>query len=167
MKNCIIPGSFDPITAGHVSLFETASGIFDNVYPIILTNAEKKSGFFTAEQRLALMCAAVESMKKRGITNITPQLYSGLTTDAAKHFNAKYLVKGVRNAADFTYEYELSEISRRFDSSLETVFLPSRAELCCVSSTYVRELIRYGRLDSSDLADGTSELISRFIKNNA
>ncbi len=164
MKNCIIPGSFDPVTAGHASLFETAAGIFDNVYPVILTNAEKKGGFFTPEERLELLNAAVLRLRERGITNVFPKLYSGLTTAAARELDAKYIVKGVRNTTDFAYEYELAEISRRFDGTLETVFLPSRATLACVSSTYVRELIRYGNLDSADLADGTSELIARMIK---
>lgn len=163
MKSCIIPGSFDPVTAGHTALFEAAGEIFDCVYPVILVNAEKKSGLFTAEQRLCLVEAAVSAMRERGITNVIPRLYSGLMTDAARELGAKYIVKGVRNTADFAYEYELSEISRRFDPSLLTVLLPSRAELACISSTYVRELIRYGKLDSEDLADGTHELIRKFI----
>ncbi len=164
MKSCIIPGSFDPVTAGHTALFETAAELFDHVYPVILVNAEKKGGFFTGEQRLSIMNAAADAMRARGITNITPKLYSGLTTDAARELGARYIVKGVRNTADFAYEYELSEISRRFDPSLETVLLPSRAEFTCVSSTYVRELIRYGKFDSEDFADGTRELIREFTK---
>lgn len=164
MKNCIIPGSFDPVTKGHIELFKTASMLFDRVYVVILVNSEKKSGMFTSEERLDIMNAAIERLKMSGITNVEAVLFSGLTTDAALNLGASFIAKGVRNISDFAYEYDLCEISRRFESSLETVFLPSKAEFACVSSTYVRELIKYGRFDSPDFADGTSEIIKTLYK---
>lgn len=161
MKNCIIPGSYDPVTKGHIELFETASKIFDRVYPVILANAEKSSGMFSYDERLEIIRCAIEKMKERGIVNVEPVKFSGLTTDAACSLGASFVVKGVRNLTDFAYEYDLSQITRRFDSSLETVFIPSKAELACVSSTYVRELIKYGDYESVDYADGTCELIRK------
>ena len=163
MKKCIIPGSYDPVTRGHFELFKAASAIFDMVYPVILINSEKKSGMFTSQERLDIMNAANERMIENGIKNIVPILYEGLTTDSALELGADFIVKGVRNSTDFTYEYDLAEISRRFCPNLQTVFIPSKAEVACVSSTYVRELIKYERFDSNDFADGTVEVIKNII----
>lgn len=159
MKNCIIPGSYDPVTLGHTEMFKTASEIFDTVYVVILSNSEKKSGMFSGKERLEIMSAAIEELKSDGYVNIKAVLFTGLTTDCARELDAKYLVKGVRNASDFTYEYDLSQITKRFDPTLKTVFLPCDASLSCVSSTYVRELIKYGRWDSGDFAKGTPDII--------
>jgi len=136
MRNCIIPGSFDPVTAGHVSLFETAAKIFDNVYPVILVNTEKRGGMFTSDERFEILKAAVDSIKLRGITNVEAKLYSGLTTDAAREFNCSFIVKGVRNTTDFAYENDLSHITLRFDPEIETVLLPSKAELVKPSTLF-------------------------------
>ena len=159
MKNCIIPGSFDPVTKGHTELFRVASKMFDKVFAVILVNSEKKSGMFTSDEKLKILNSAIDTLKNEGICNVEAVLFSGLTTDSAIQLNADYIVKGVRNATDFSYEYDLSQISRRFAPNLETVFIPSKAESACVSSTYVRELIKFGKWDSDDFAEGTSEVI--------
>ncbi len=164
MKNCIIPGSFDPITAGHMSIVRTCASLFDNVFVVILNNSEKKSGMFTPDERLEIANAAIEHLANEEITNVKAVLYEGLTTDAALKCGAEYVVKGVRNPVDFSYEYELSQITRRFESSLKTIFLPSDIEYAPVSSTYVRELIKYGRFDSSDFAEGTVGLIKEIYE---
>ena len=163
MKSCIIPGSYDPVTAGHTELFRVAAEMFDKVYAVILVNSEKRGGMFDPEEKLTILNAAVKELRKEGIDNIEAVLYSGLTTDSATELGAHYIVKGVRNSADFAYEYDLSQISRRFAPKLETVFLPSRAESACVSSTYVRELIKFGKWDSGDFAEGTADVIRRII----
>ena len=163
MKSCIIPGSYDPVTRGHAELFKVASGLFSKVYVVILSNSEKKSGMFSGEERLEIMRAMADELSIQGYTNVVPVLFSGLTTDAARELGAEYLVKGVRNTADFAYEYDLSQITRRFDPSLKTVFIPSDAELACVSSTYLRELIKYGKWDSEDFAVGTADVIKRIV----
>ena len=163
MKVCIIPGSFDPVTKGHTELFKAAAKLFDKVYAVILVNSEKKSVFFTPEQRLHILKAAVDRINGECGGNVEAVLYSGLTTDCAIELGASHIVKGVRNTNDFAYEYDLAQISKRFAPSLETVFIPSSPSLACVSSTYVRELIKYGKLDSPDFADGTTELIKSYI----
>lgn len=163
MRNCIIPGSYDPVTAGHVELFKSACALFDKVNVVILANSEKKSGMFSSEERLRIMNAAIASMKHEGFTNIDCTVFSGLTTDAALELNAGFLVKGVRNISDFAYEYDLSQITKRFDPSLQSVFLPADADVACVSSTYVRELIKYGKFDSGDFARGTVDVIKSIL----
>lgn len=158
-KSAIVPGSFDPVTSGHIEVIRAASAIFDQVFVVILNNAEKKSGFFTPDERLKILKAALSDMKKSGMTNISAILYDSLTSDAAHDLNAGFIVKGVRSQLDFQYEFELSEIMRRFDSSLQTIWIPSSPENVCISSTYIRELIKYGLFDNNAFASGTSEVI--------
>ena len=163
MKKCIIPGSYDPITRGHLELFKSAAKIFDTVYPVILCNSEKRNGMFTPDERLDIMNVACEKLKSEGIVNVVPIVYEGLTTDAALELGADFIVKGVRNSTDFTYEFDLAEISRHFCPKLQTVFIPSLPEIAYISSTYVRELIKYGRFDSPDFADGTVDAVKRIL----
>lgn len=165
MKKCIIPGSYDPVTAGHTALFRTAAEIFDEVYAVILVNSEKKSGMFSPEERLRILISAISALESEGYKNIHAILSDRLTTDAARELGAGYIVKGIRGSSDFGYEYDLSQITRRFDKTLKTVFIPCDSEMACVSSTYVRELIKYGQLDSTDLAEGTSEIIADIMGN--
>ena len=164
MKKCIIPGSYDPVTRGHIDLFKCASQLFDVVYPVILCNSEKKSGMFTSCERLEIMNSACEKLKDEGIGNVIPVTYEGLTTDSALALGADYIVKGVRNSTDFTYEYDLAEISRRFCPKIQTIFIPSKPDTAHISSTYVRELIKYGHFKSEDFADGTADVIMSIIK---
>lgn len=144
---CILTGSFDPVTAGHTDLLVRASRIFDRVFAVILDNGKKEStggGMFTYADRLTILEAAVEDLRERGITNVRAESFSGLTVDYAKRVGAKYIVRGARNASDFDYETSIAAIMKRFDPELETVILPAEPNLACVSSTYVRELLRYG-----------------------
>lgn len=163
MKKCIIPGSYDPVTRGHVELFKDAARIFDIVYPVILCNSEKKNGLFSADERFRIISAAIESLKSLGINNVIPKQYDGLTTDYARELDADFIVKGVRNSTDFTYEYEMAEIIHRFDPSLQVVFIPSKSENAYISSTYIRELIKYKKFNSEDFADGTVNIIKQLI----
>ena len=107
----IVPGSFDPLTAGHADVIKTAASLFDEVKVVVLVNSEK-TGTFTPEERLTVARAAVERMKEDGVTNVTAHLCSGLTADAAREFGAAFVVKGLRSAGDFDYEFGMAEITR-------------------------------------------------------
>ena len=157
-KIAIVPGSFDPLTAGHADVIKTAASIFDEVKVVVLANSEK-SGMFTPEERLRIARAAVEKMKDEGVGNVSAHVFSGLTVDAAKELGASFVVKGLRSAADFDYEFGMAEITRRFGNGLTTVFLPSKPEFMHVSSTYVREIIRYGKGDERAFAPGTRDTV--------
>lgn len=141
MRRAIITGSFDPVTSGHADLISRSAEIFDEVWAVILTNG-KKSGMFTPEERLELLNAAVSSLPQRD--RIKTAVHIGLTSDFAHRVGADFIVRGARNASDFDYEYNLSLIMKRFDEKFETIIIPSRPELSAVSSTYVRELLKYG-----------------------
>lgn len=143
MSHAIITGSFDPVTCGHEDLARRAADLFDEVTFVILANTEKHSGLFPAKDRLLFAEAVAESLSREGRC-VKAALYPGLTSDAAHWLNARFIVRGVRSASDFDYEYGLANIMKRFDPQLETVFLPANPTLSCVSATYVRELLKYG-----------------------
>ena len=140
MKRAVITGSFDPITSGHLDLIKRASDILDEIYVVILFNAEKKNGMFSPENRLKLLDMAVSELDG----NIHTAMWSGLTSDYMHKVGAEFIVRGARNATDYDYEAELSLIMKRFDPKFETIILPSSPSLSAVSSTYVRELLKYG-----------------------
>ena len=144
MKKAIITGSFDPITSGHEDLIRRAAALFDEVTVVIVANTEKRSGMFRAEDRLRFAEKLAESLTAEGTGKVSAILYGGLTSEAAHLVGAKFIVRGARNATDFDYEYGLSNIMKRFDPDLETIILPADPTLSCVSSTYVRELLKYG-----------------------
>lgn len=156
MRKAIITGSFDPITSGHADLIERAAGMFDEVYVVILANTEKKSGLFSAEDRLAIAKALTDSVKKG---NVRAVLHSGLTSDIARELGASFIVRGARSGSDFDYEYNLACIMKRFAPEIETVILPCSPELSAISSTYVRDLLKYGCNLGDAVPDSCRELI--------
>ena len=158
MKKAIITGSFDPITTGHVDLIRRASKIFDEVIVAVLSNAEK-AGMFTPEERFELVSAAVAP-----IGGASAILWDGLTSDAARENGAKFIVRGARSASDFDYEYELSNIMKRFDGELETVIIPASPKLSMISSTYARELIKYNCPLGGSIPDECIPLIEKMIR---
>lgn len=153
-KIAIVPGSFDPVTRGHIDIIRRAAAVFDEVIAAVMVNAEKPSGMFTADERLEILRCAV-----RDIDNADARLCSGLASDFAKQHGARYFVKGVRSGTDFDYEYSLASIMKKFDENIETFLIPSEPSLAHISSSYARERIRYG-CSLEDIADSeTAELI--------
>lgn len=138
MKIAIYPGSFDPITLGHMDIIRRAAACFDKVYVCVMVNCEKKNPMFTAEERLELIRKSVAE-----IPNVEAELWSGLLADYAVEKGSRVLVKGLRNATDFDQEYQMAAINKGLCHDLETVFLPSSAPYQHFSSTMIREMIRY------------------------
>ena len=141
MSIAIFPGSFDPVTVGHLDIITRAAQLFDRVYVSIVPNGEKTHPMFSDEQKLALVRAGVE-----GIPNVEAELGGGLLTDYALRRNARFLVRGVRNSVDFDAEQQLSLIYRDVSGgALETVLLVAEPRYQHISSTMVREMIKYGQ----------------------
>ena len=134
----VCPGSFDPVTKGHERYIRLAARLFDKAEVLVMKNCNKKD-VFTSEQRFELARLTFEDVK-----NIKVVLFEGFLAGYCRDNSVDAIVKGVRNAADFDYEMNLSEINRSV-SGVESIFLPSDPEVGFVSSTFVRELIRYGR----------------------
>ena len=137
MKIAVFPGSFDPVTIGHQDIIARASKLFDRVYVSIVPNGTKTHPMFSDEQKLVLMRASIEDFP-----NVEAELGGGLLTDYALRKNAQFLVRGVRNSVDFDAEQQLSLIYR--DVS-ETVLLVAEPKYQHISSTMVREMIKYGQ----------------------
>lgn len=148
MKKVLVPGSFDPVTLGHIDLIKRAAAVFDEVHAVVMVNGAKvQSGMFSPEERLEILNIAT-----RDIPNVKCALCDGLASDYTKREGIEFIAKGARNATDFDYEYSLFEIMKHFHEGIETVIFPATAALSYMSATYARERIRYG-CDLSDIAD--------------
>jgi len=136
-KIAVFPGSFDPITIGHESIIYKALPLFDELIIAIGINAEKKY-FFSLEKRILFL----EQLFKKE-PKIKIKTYKGLTVDFCEQQNAKYIVRGLRTAADFEFERSIAQMNKAMNNSVETVFFISNPEFSAITSTIVREIIRY------------------------
>jgi len=135
-KIVVFPGSFDPITLGHVDLVHRAIPLFDEIIVAVGMNSQKKY-LFSLEERLAWLEEVFKNDKKVKVDHFT-----GLTVNFCKEKNARYLLRGLRNASDFDYEKTISQLNNIMGDDLETVFLISQPAFSHISSTIVREIIK-------------------------
>ncbi len=136
MKIAVFPGSFDPITTGHVKIVKRALPLFDKIIVAVGVNSQKQT-LFTLEQRLEWLRLVFAKEKKIEIGH-----FEGLTAHYCTKIGAKYLVRGLRNASDFDYEKTISQLNQIVGDQLDTVFLISEPEFSHISSTIVREIIK-------------------------
>lgn len=142
MTRAVCTGSFDPVTAGHVDIFERAAKMFDELIVCVFHNVAKKP-FFTVEERLVFLEDATKHLK-----NVRVSSFSGLITTYMNEIDAHVIVRGVRSVKDLEYEQNEAYMIRHFRLDIDTVFLLTRPEYSFVSSSGVREIIRFGgRLD--------------------
>ncbi|RLD41082.1 MAG: pantetheine-phosphate adenylyltransferase [Bacteroidetes bacterium] len=138
MKNiAIFPGSFDPITVGHVSIIKRALPLFGQVIIAIGMNIEKKT-MFTIEQRMEWIRQVFKDE-----TKVSVETYSGLTVDFCKQKEASFILRGLRTAADFEFERGIGQINRELGPGIETLFLLTEACHTPISSSIVRDVIRH------------------------
>ena len=142
MKIAVFPGSFDPITSGHVDLVKRAIPLFDKIIVAIGINSQKKY-LFPLEQRIAWLEKVFEDNPSVHVDS-----YEGLTAHYCIKVGAKYMLRGLRNASDFDYEKTISQLNTIVGDGIETIFLISRPEYSHISSTIVREIIK-GKGDAS------------------
>lgn len=150
-KICVFPGSFDPITVGHVDLVKRALPLFDKIIVAVGINSQKKY-LFDLQERLDWLKQVFE-----GFDQVEIGHFQGLTAHYCKQVGAQYLLRGLRNASDFDYEKTISQLNSIVGDSLETVFLISRPQFSHISSTIVREII-IGRGDVSSFVPKQVEI---------
>lgn len=138
MSTAVFPGSFDPITVGHVEIIRRAAQVFDKVYVSILDNPGKGSAY-TVDERLELISDAIAD-----IPNAVADASSGLLVDYCRSIGAGVIVRGIRNGSDVEYEATLEEVNTRIAPEITTVYLISKAEYAHISSSLVRQLIKIG-----------------------
>ena len=138
MKKAIYPGSFDPVTFGHLDIIERSSKIFDEIVVAVLNNSQKNS-LFSADERVTMIRDLVKKYP-----NVSVVSFEGLTVDFAKEINANIVIRGLRAVTDFEYELQIAQVNHVENSDLETVFLTTALNYSYLSSSVVREFASYG-----------------------
>jgi pantetheine-phosphate adenylyltransferase len=138
MKKAIYPGSFDPITFGHLDIIERSAQIFDHVVIGVLNNSAKQS-LFTVEERVAI----IQNLVKK-YPNVSVESFDGLLVDYARRIDASIIIRGLRAVTDFDYEIQIAQTNRVEYSKLETIFMTTSLKYSYLSSTVVREFASYG-----------------------
>ena len=152
----VFPGSFDPITIGHVDLVNRALPLFDKIIVAIGVNTNKKY-LFSLEERLAWLNSVFENE-----TRVEVAHFENLSANYCKRIGAKYLLRGLRQASDFDYEKTISQLNNIIGEGLETIFLISKPELSHISSTIVREIIKGGS-DAADFLPPQIQITKKFV----
>ena len=137
MKVAVYPGSFDPITNGHLEILKRALNILDKVIMLVAINPNKKSRFSVLD-RVNMIKEAINDSR------VEVDSYEGLTVEYAKKHNASHLIRGLRAVTDFEYEFSLASANDFIDSSVDTVFLMSKAEKSFINSSMIMELYQSG-----------------------
>lgn len=141
MKNiAVYPGSFDPVTNGHLDIIKRAARVFEKVYVAILTNSSK-SPMFTVDERVSMIKRSVEEM---GIKNVEITAFSGLLVDFVAEKNANVIIKGLRAVSDFEYEFQMALMNHKLLRDVETLFMMTSNKYSYLSSSIVKEVARYG-----------------------
>ena len=144
MKIAIYPGSFDPITLGHLNIIKRAAVCFDKLIVCVMVNSEKAGGLFTPDERVEMIHKAVDKLP-----NVEVDQSSILVAEYARQKRACALVKGLRAVSDYEMELQMALINRKMNPRLDTVFLPSSTKYTYISSSMVKEMASYG----ADLSD--------------
>lgn len=148
-KKAIYPGTFDPITNGHIDVITRAAEMFEEVIVLIAVNS-KKTTLFDEDERLQL---AKESLKE--INNVRVETFRGLTVEFAKKYNACAMIRGIRAVSDFEYEFQIALLNRKLMPDVHTILMMPHEKYTYLNSTIVRELARYGK--------DTSEFVPEFV----
>ncbi|MBQ8378847.1 MAG: pantetheine-phosphate adenylyltransferase [Oscillospiraceae bacterium] len=154
MRIAVCPGSFDPVTLGHMDIINRASTLFDKVIVLVSVNSSKKYAF-TAEERVELLKKVTGNLE-----NVVVESDSGLLADYLKKKNATAIVKGLRAVTDFEYEFQMALTNKKLYPEAETVFLITKSENMYLSSSIVKEIASYG----GDIKDFVPEPILDTIK---
>lgn len=159
MKSAIYPGSFDPITNGHLDVIERGAKIFDKIIVAVLINVEKK-GLFDIKERVELIKKATQ-----GIENVEVISFEGLLIDLLKQKETNIILKGLRTVMDFEYELQMALMNNKLDKEVETLFMATATETSFVSSSAVKQVAKFGGniegLVPSNIIDDIERKINR------
>lgn len=139
MKIAVCPGSFDPVTVGHMDIIERASKMFDKVIASVMVNPDKNTAF-TLDERVELLQMAI---KERKLDNVVVDGFDGLLAEYANTVNATVVVKGLRAVSDFEYEFQMALTNKKLNNELETIFLTTRSEYMFLSSSLVKQVAKF------------------------
>lgn len=137
-KIAVVPGSFDPVTYGHLDIIKRGASVFDEIRVVVLNNSSKKP-LFTIEERMDLIRQVTTSLP-----NVHVDSFSGLLVEYAKNVNAHAIVRGLRAVSDFEYEMQITSMNRVLDENIETFFIMTNNQYSFLSSSIVKEVAKYG-----------------------
>lgn len=137
VRRAVIPGTFDPITFGHLDIIKRGAKVFEEVYVTVLNNSAKHP-LFTVNERIALIREVTKD-----IPNVKVDQFSGLLVDYAKSVNAHAIIRGLRAVSDFEYEMQITSMNRLLDEDIETFFIMTNTKYSFLSSSIVKEIAKY------------------------
>jgi pantetheine-phosphate adenylyltransferase len=148
-KVAVYPGSFDPITLGHLDIIERSAKIYDKLIVGVLDNPEKKNTLFSSSERVKLITKVVSHLK-----NVEVECFSGLTINYLHEMNANIIIRGLRALSDFEYEFQMASINSKLDPSIETLFMMTNSKYSYLSSSGVKQVAMYGGCIKDLVPDG-------------
>lgn len=154
MIKAVYPGSFDPVTYGHLDIIERASKVVDEVIVAVLVNSSKKP-LFTIEERVGMLRETTKEF-----SNVKIETFQGLTVDFAKRVGAKVMVRGLRAVSDFESEMQIAQTNHSLNPDIDTMFFTTSLEYAFLSSTIVREVASYG----SDVSNLVPEPVEQMLR---
>ena len=138
MRRAVYPGSFDPVTYGHIDIIERAADLVDELVVAVLVN-HVKTPLFSADERVNMLKGVTKN-----ITNVRVESFSGLSVDFVKKCDARFIVRGLRAITDFEFELQMAQTNRMMDPQIDTIFFTTNLEYAYISSTTVREVAFFG-----------------------
>lgn len=155
----VVPGSFDPITLGHIDIIKRSAKIFDEIHVSVLKNGSKK-GLFSTEERVELIKEAVQD-----VPNIVVHSFHGLLVDFCEEINANTIVRGLRAVSDFEYEMQLTSMNKKLDDDIETLYMMTNNHYSFISSSVVKEVAQFDGDISEFVPENVNKALKEKIKN--
>ena len=159
-KTAIYPGTFDPITYGHIDVIKKALKLFDKIV-VGVSNVSNKNYLFNSDERIDIVNKALFKDLKLNPKKISIVPFSSLTTDLCKKYKSNIILRGLRAVSDFEYEFQLAGMNRKLNNSIETIFLMSDVENQIISSRFVKEIVKL----NGDIRKFTTKSTIKSLKN--